>query len=133
MIKLSRLPLAIRMVLFLILPSFTVAAQDNSNREMITVENVTSVTEIAALEGHEGTANSVAFSPDGRLLASGNSEGEVRIWDIENGGEPLLLNAQDTNGQNKAVTALAFSSDGTLLAAGGHFWNVSLRVCRVYA
>ena len=37
------------------------------------------------LKGHDAWAHSIAFSPDGKTLASGDTEGTVRLWDVSTG------------------------------------------------
>jgi len=60
----------------------------------------------------EGTVNAVAFSPDGRLLASGGSGGEVKLFDAESGELWRSWEAHDGG-----VDAISFSPDGKLLAS----------------
>jgi WD40 repeat protein len=59
------------------------------------------------LEGHSSWVKSLAFSPDGQLLASGSHDGIVRLWDNATGVQREVLSAQGT------VTQLEFSQDGS--------------------
>jgi hypothetical protein len=61
--------------------------------------------------GHGEAVEILAFSPNGKLLASANSSQPVRLWDAATGAERRTL----TN-RNKGVYAPAFSPDGRLLA-----------------
>jgi len=45
---------------------------------------------LMTLTGHEGPVNSIAYSSDGLLLASGSADGTVRIWDMRTGEEVMI-------------------------------------------
>ena len=64
---------------------------------------------------HTGSVRSVAFSPDGKTLATGDDDGTVRLWDVathQQIGNPIIT-------RTGAVYSVAFSPDGKTLASGG--------------
>ena len=77
----------------------------------------TSPHHIATLEGHggEGYRTAVAFSPDGKTLATGSTYGAVKLWDATTKTNIATL------GATEAVPSVAFSPDGATLATGS--WN----------
>src|SRR6185437_12091955 len=60
------------------------------------------------LTGHDREVMGVAFSPDGRLLATASSDGTARLWDPATGEHRRTLTGE--------VSGVAFSPDGRLLA-----------------
>lgn len=62
------------------------------------------------LDGHQGMVTSLAFSPDGNILASSGYDRFVKFWDMENGSLIGQVRLTDT------PTCLTFSADGSKLA-----------------
>jgi WD40 repeat protein len=76
------------------------------------------------LKEHRGFVGALAFSPDGRTLASGAHCGGVKLWDVTTGRLKKALPVQDP------VRALAFSPDGWTLAAGaGRYFGTDKVAC----
>jgi len=73
------------------------------------------------LKGHTGYVWSVAFSPDGKRLASASTDETVKVWDTGTGQESLTL-----RGHTSIVSSVAFSSDGKRLASAS--WDGTVKV-----
>ncbi|CAD5952018.1 serine/threonine-protein kinase [Planktothrix agardhii] len=76
---------------------------------------------VATLTGHLNTVNSVAFSPDGRTLASGSYGHRIKLWDVQSQGEIATL-----TGHSSSVESVAFSPDGQTLASGSSDHTIKL-------
>jgi WD40 repeat protein len=85
--------------------------------------------EIRVFEGSRSNTffNSPAFSPDGSLIATGENDGSVRLWDRDSG--KVLRRYM---GHEATVHSVAFSDDGRKLASGSadgtaRVWRVEPR------
>jgi WD40 repeat protein/serine/threonine protein kinase len=74
--------------------------------------------EVLALTGHKSAVTCTAFSPDGKVLVSAASNGDLKIWDMEE-GRTTAKAPQSLTGRTGAVWGLAFSPEGRYLAYGG--------------
>jgi WD40 repeat protein/subtilase family serine protease len=75
--------------------------------------------------GHTHSVNSVAFSPDGSLIASGSWDDTIKLWRVSDGALVRTL-----TGHTDWVYSVAFSPDGSLIASGSRdatikLWRVS--------
>jgi WD40 repeat protein len=80
--------------------------------------------ERGSLTGHARRVNCVAFSPNGKLLASGSDDRTVRLWDVSAGKEVGTL-----KGHTGVVWSVDFAPDGRTLASGG--WDGAVRPWQV--
>ncbi len=77
---------------------------------------------------HDREVNRIAFSPDGKLLATASGDGSAGLWDVIS-GQRLATLLHESH-----VQAVAFSPDGSLLATAckdnnARLWNVANGQC----
>ena len=101
---------------------------DPNNAEAITMKNeadlkqaVIAMQNPTTLAGHNAGVLSVAFSPDGKTLASACSDHTIELWDIQNRTERKTL-----VGHTLAVFSVTFSPDGKTLASGS--WDKTIKL-----
>ena len=80
----------------------------------------------ATFKENRGPVNSVAFSPNGKALASGNWDHTITLWDVKTGKVRASI-----KGHASVVNSVAFSPDGKTLASGSYdrtirLWNVKM-------
>ena len=79
---------------------------------------------VHTLPGHSSFVNSLAISPDGKILASGSWDKTIKVWELETGELIGTL-----TGHSDRVNSVAINWDGTMLASGSSdetikFWNL---------
>jgi WD40 repeat protein len=102
-----------------------VASSGSQGRDgLAKVWSVPDGTELYDLSKHSGAVNDIAFSPDGKLIATAGEDGVIKFWDAAQGvyKSPIYNNGT-------AIYALDFSPDSSLLVSGGAgndavLWNV---------
>lgn len=74
-----------------------------------------------ALIGHSRSVNSIAFSPNGRKLATGSSDNTAKIWDLKSRKDELTF-----EGHSGGINSMAFSPSGHSLATGS--WDKAVKI-----
>ena len=77
--------------------------------------------EISQQVQHTGVISGLAFSPDGKTLATGSWDHSIRLWDFE-----TRKHLRTIRGQSHEVWAIAFSPDGQTIASGGKDGSLNL-------
>ncbi|BAY99287.1 protein kinase [Tolypothrix tenuis PCC 7101] len=96
----------------------TLASGDD---KIIKFWDVNSQKPLATLSGHSQAVKSVAYSPDGKLLATASDDQTIKLWDVNQLQEIYTL-----AGHSHAVKSVAFSPDGQILASGS--WDKTVKL-----
>lgn len=81
---------------------------------------------VYTLKAHSGLVEGLAFSPDGKLLASGSWDETVRLWRLPKGKLRSVIQTDNVGW----VHSVAFSPDSKILALGGRSGTIQLRRVR---
>jgi WD40 repeat protein len=77
--------------------------------------------QVHIMAGHQDAVTAVAFSPDGRFLASGDNRGKIFLWDAATGAFVRIL-----QGHTRTINTITFSPDSVLVASGS--WDNTIRI-----
>jgi WD40 repeat protein len=97
------------------------ASNDRTIKLWDTSAAATASRELRTLTGHGGEVHALAFSGDGARIASGSSNGEIKIWNASDGHVVKTL-----GGHKALVASVAFSADGKTLASASYDKTIRL-------
>ncbi|MEW6492005.1 MAG: tetratricopeptide repeat protein [Cyanobacteriota bacterium] len=93
-------------------------------------------TERNRLEHHEGEVRSVAFSPDGKTIATASFDKTVKLWGLD--GKELEIPEEHKHNHNGEVRSVAFSPDGKTIATASKdktaiLWSLDGKILHIFA
>lgn len=94
-------------------------------RGIFALWNVSTGELVRRFPGARGAGTAIAFSQDGRLVATGSINDQIMVWETKTGKAVSTM-----NGHQRPIMSIAFSPDGTRLVSSGHdrkvkLWDVS--------
>ena len=102
-----------------------IAVSEPRHISPIHVWNATTGNHLFTLTGHTRWIKALAFSPDGKTLASGDEYRTIKLWNMDTATSHATFKAPDS------FDALSFAPNGKLLASGGHdgvrLWNATAK------
>jgi WD40 repeat protein len=100
----------------------------SASRDTVKLWDSVTGREVRTLGSHASIVSSVAFTADGRWLASGSYDNTIKLWDVATGQERRTLSrripAREAAGW--FIFAVALSPDGRLLASAGFDYRIRL-------
>ncbi len=97
-----------------------------SGRDGVFFFDATTLDEVGHFPVDTRIVNAIAISPDDRWLATGQSDGAVRLWEVATGGQIAAF-----AGHRSGVRSMAFSPDGAFLASAAigavYLWDTQKR------
>jgi len=76
---------------------------------------------VQSLKGHLDQINSIAFSPNGQLLASGSADKTIKVWNLKTGQA-----VQTYIGHSGSVNSIVFTPDGKSIASGSQDGTIKI-------
>ena len=101
--------------------SYPVTRDPKGSMTLVQPDNLANFPCIQTLTAHTSNIRTLAFSPNGRFLASGSDDHSVMIWQVQTGRRLRLF-----TGHTNWVTSVAFSPDGKTLASASYDRTIAL-------
>ncbi|MGB3532590.1 MAG: serine/threonine-protein kinase [Microcoleaceae cyanobacterium] len=95
---------------YIVAQSLVKKCQDAINWRLVTPQEIGQ---------HLGAVGTVAFSPNGEILATGSRDQTIKLWNVETGDLVETL-----TGDGSPIWSVDFSPSGSDLAAGSYYWRI---------
>jgi WD40 repeat protein len=94
----------------------------------LTISDALSAEDSVTWQAHDDNVSSVTFSHDGLTIASASSDDTIKLWDLTDASEPVVI--ATIEGHTDDITAVSYNADSTLLVSGSldstvRIWDVA--------